>query len=86
MEPDSLSSPLPFKDSDLRVKKVKFYKEIDEDRRVEFREKISALPLESLVFIDEIGIDSYIFREFGRAPRGLKIKGVVSKNDTKEQI
>ncbi len=59
-------------------KKVKIYKERDENKRSEFREKISALPSENLVFVDETGIDSYIYREFGRAPRGQKTNGKIS--------
>ena len=54
------------------------YKERDENKRSEFREKISAIPSKSLVFVDETGIDSYIYREFGRAPKGQKTYGKIS--------
>ena len=36
-------------------------------------EKLKALPPESLIFVDETGIDEYLYREYARAPRGEKV-------------
>ena len=36
-------------------------------------EKLKAIPPERLVYIDEKGIDKYLYREYARAPRGQKV-------------
>jgi len=54
------------------------YAERDEQKRAEFIEKIEALPEDSeLYFVDESGFDEYYAREYGYAPRGEKVVGVV---------
>jgi transposase len=35
------------------------------------------MPEEKLIYVDEAGFDSYIYREYGRAPRGVKVPGVI---------
>jgi hypothetical protein len=46
-----------------------------EKKREDFLDKIKTVPPESLVFIDESVIDSYVCRLSGRAPRGQKVRG-----------
>jgi len=36
------------------------------------------LPQERLYYIDECGIDTYLYREYAYAPRGLKVYGNIS--------
>ena len=59
-------------------KKTKIYKESSPEKRAEYLEKIAKIPKENLVYIDESGIDEYIYREYGRAPVGKKVYGKVS--------
>ena len=39
---------------------------------------IKDIPEDKLVYVDETGIDEYLYREYARAPRGQKVVGVVS--------
>lgn len=36
-------------------------------------EKLKAVSLKRLVYVDETGIDQYLYREYARAPRGEKV-------------
>ena len=54
-------------------KKTTLYKERDEAKRAEFIKTISAIAPETIVFIDEAGVDNRLFRAYARAPRGVKI-------------
>ena len=58
----------------LTYKKTFTYSEKSEEKRAEFLDKIKAIPAEKIVYIDESGIDEYLQREKGRAPRGVKIQ------------
>jgi len=40
--------------------------------------KIAAFPASRLVYIDECGVDSYVYREYGWSPRGEKIYSAIS--------
>jgi len=64
-------------DGSLPIKKTLLYKERDEKLRQEFQERIQFIAKDHLVFIDESGIDSFVSRHFGRAPRGEKIQGEI---------
>ena len=46
--------------------------------RREFQDKIALIEKEQLVFVDESGIDTFVSRRYGRAPRGKKIQGEIS--------
>jgi len=46
--------------------------------REEFIEQLEALPPESVIYIDECGIDNYLYREFAYAPRGEKVISKIS--------
>jgi len=41
-------------------------------------EKLKTIPPETLVYVDECGIDQYLYREYARAPRGQKIIAKIS--------
>jgi len=40
--------------------------------------KIAEIPPDRIVYVDECGIDRYIYREYGWSPRGEKIYGAIS--------
>ena len=73
----------PWESLKLHVKKVKIFKERDANRRAEFREKIRQISKENIVYIDETGVDSYLYREYGRAARGQKIYAKISEKKYK---
>ena len=54
------------------------YREINKRARAEFAEKIKAIPLESLTYVDECGVEEYLYREYGYAPRGEKVVAEIS--------
>ena len=54
------------------------YREINKRARAEFAEKIKAIPLESLTYVDECGVEEYLYREYAYAPRGEKVVAEVS--------
>lgn len=39
---------------------------------------LAAIPSENLVFVDECGIDQYLYREFAYSPRGQKVVAKIS--------
>ena len=40
--------------------------------------RIKRISAKNLIYVDEAGIDQYLFREYARAPLGQKIVGVIS--------
>ncbi len=38
---------------------------------------IAAIPHERIAYVDEAGIDNYLYREYGRAKRGKRVFGKV---------
>ena len=61
-------------------KKTTIYKERNEEKRTEFKKQLEQIPPETLVYIDEAGIDNRLYREYGRAPRGQKVYGEIPGN------
>ena len=49
-----------------------------EEKRVAFHNLINSLPKNCLYYIDECGIDTYIYREYAYAPRGKMVTGNIS--------
>ncbi len=47
-------------------------------KRVEFIETIESYPQYKLYYIDECGIDNYLYRLHGYAPRGIPVSGTIS--------
>ena len=47
-------------------------------KRAVFLETIRSYPQSKLYYIDECGIDRYLYREYGYAPRGVPVVGNIS--------
>ena len=54
------------------------YRERDESTRQEFLKELEKIDLEDRVYLDESGVNQYIFRNFGRAACGEKVVGEIS--------
>jgi transposase len=54
------------------------YRERNEEKRAEYAAKISEIPVERLVYVDECGVEEHLSREYGKSPRGVPIYGEVS--------
>lgn len=54
------------------------YRERDEAKRAEFIETVSTITDERLVYVDETGIDQYLYRPYARAAKGQAVYGKVS--------
>jgi len=59
-------------------KKTTLLRESNEDFRQSFVEKLKGLTPRQLVYVDECGIDQYLYREYARAPRGRHIVTKIS--------
>jgi transposase len=53
------------------------YGERNEAVRSAFLQEIAEIPEDSLIYVDESGIDKEMNREYGRAPRGERVYGEV---------
>lgn len=62
----------------VRYKKRQTYREADPGKRAEFTEFIEKQDKSKLVFIDESGIDKYLYRRNCRALKGKQVYGAVS--------
>ena len=58
---------------DNTQKKTTRYREQDSEKVAAYQEQIKAIPPEMIAYVDECGIDKYLYREYGYAPRGQKI-------------
>ena len=54
------------------------YKEQDPEKVRQYLEAIADIPKESIAYIDETGIAQYLYREYCRAKKGVKITGKIS--------
>ena len=52
--------------------------ERNEDLRAEFREIVESYPQYKLYYVDECGLDKYLYREYGYSPRGVPVYGKIS--------
>ena len=68
----------------LHEKKTTEYKEQNPEKVKLYQEQINGIPLENIAYIDETGIDTYLFREHGYAPKGQKICAKISEKNTSE--
>jgi len=66
-------------------KKTKRYVERCEDKREVFHKLIGSLPKNRLYYIDECGIDTYVYREHAYAPRGTKVYGMSAAKSSSAQ-
>lgn len=63
--PESIGSP-----AHNTKKKTTHYQEQDYDKVAEYQYEIADVPPERIAYVDESGIDKYLYREYGYAPRG----------------
>ena len=54
---------------DNKKKKTTGYQEQDQQKVAAYQNQIQDVPLEKIAYVDECGIDTYLYREYGYAPR-----------------
>ena len=59
-------------------KKTTHYREQDPEKVAAYQEEISGIAPEQIAYVDETGIDTYLYREYGYAPKGQKVHAAVS--------
>ena len=59
-------------------KKTTRYQEQEEQRVAAYQEQIKDIPPEKIAYVDECGIDTYLYREYGYASRGQQVFGRIS--------
>ena len=63
---------------DNTKKKTTGYQEQDQEKVAAYQEQIKDVPAEKIAYVDECGIDTYLYREYGYAPRGQQVFGQIS--------
>lgn len=63
---------------DYPQKKATGYREQDEKKVAAYQAEIRVYPKEKIVYVDECGIDTYLYREYGYATRGQKVFSRIS--------
>ena len=63
----------------LHEKKTTKYKEQISEKVRLYQEQIKGIHPENIAYIDETGIDTYLFREYGYAQKGQKIYDKISE-------
>ena len=71
---------MPVKGLKSPLKKSTLYRERNEEKRKKFLEKIVSIPEKDRIYLDESGVNQYLFRGYGRSLRGEKVMGEVSGN------
>lgn len=56
-------------------KKTLTYKEQRQELVDKYNEKIKDIPKDEIVYVDETGIDTCLIREYGYAPKGIRVHG-----------
>ena len=51
--------------------------ELDQQKVAAYQEEIKDIPLEKIAYVDESGVDTYLYREYGYALRGQQVLGQV---------
>jgi len=64
--------------SDNTKKKTTGYREQEPQKVAAYQEEIKDIPPEKIAYVDECGIDTYLYREYGYAPRGQRVFGRIS--------
>ena len=59
-------------------KKTSLYQERDPLKRKKFLEKLNNIPIDDRIYLDESGINKYLYRTHARSIRGKKIVGEIS--------
>ena len=60
---------------DNTKKKTTGYQEQDQEKVAAYQEQIQDIPAEKIAYVDECGIDTYLYREYGYAPQGQQVFG-----------
>ena len=63
---------------DHTKKKATRYREQEPEKVAAYQEEIKDIPPEKIAYVDECGIDTYLYREYAYAPRGQKIFDQIS--------
>ena len=63
---------------DHTKKKTTCYQEQDQEKVAAYQEEIKDVPPEKIAYVDECGIDTYLYREYGYAPHGQKVFDQIS--------
>ena len=63
---------------DNTQKKTTRYREQDREKVAAYQEQVKDIPPEKIAYVDECGIDTYLYREYGYAPRGQKVFDQIS--------
>ena len=61
-----------------REKKTTRYAEQDAEKVAAYQEEIKDIPPEKIAYVDECGIDTYLYREYGYAPRNQRVFDCIS--------
>lgn len=61
-----------------KEKKTVRYQEQEQQKVAAYQEQIKDIPPEKIAYVDECGIDTYLYREYGYAPRGQQVFGQIS--------
>ena len=64
---------MPCRRSDLREKKTYGYRERDEEKRLEFIERLKEKDPSQLVYLDEAGLDNRSEYAYGYSPKGERV-------------
>lgn len=64
--------------SNHKKKKTTRYQEQEEQRVATYQEQIKDIPPEKIAYVDECGINTYLYREYGYASRGQQVFGRIS--------
>ena len=54
------------------------YREQNPKKVEAYQEEIAGIDPEQIAYVDETGIDTYLYREYGYAPRGQKVHAAIS--------
>ena len=63
---------------DHAKKKTTRYTEQDTEKVAAYQEEIKDIPPEKIAYVDECGIDTYLYREYGYAPRNQRVFDCIS--------
>ena len=63
---------------DHTKKKATRYREQEPEKVAAYQEEIKDIPPEKIAYVDECGIDTYLYRQYAYAPRGQKIFDQIS--------
>lgn len=58
-----------------RKKNTTRYREQNPETVKAYQEQIADIPSEMIAYVDETGIDTYLYREYGYAPKGQRVYG-----------